>query len=144
MLAVTASLLLGGRLALDTWKKQEDFYPLQLVVLGFLTLMYARVLLRDLAGLSWSTNAEEAKWKKGKARHLMAYIFGTMLMCFCFGVCLVAARVFGKLYIVAAVGSGILMLWMVLRTDREIRRLASCFFSPRNESLSQVVGSSSG
>jgi len=50
MWVVTMSLLLGGRLALDRWKKQEDFYPLLLVVLGFLTLTYARLLFQSWPG----------------------------------------------------------------------------------------------
>jgi hypothetical protein len=133
MFAVAGSFLLGGCLALDTWEKREDFYLLQLIVCGFLTIAFTHVLFRDLARLSWSINAEEAKWKKGKARRLTAYILGTMLVFFCFSASLIAARVFGKLYIVGAAILGIFMISIVVATDREIRRLASCFVNPQNQ-----------
>jgi hypothetical protein len=50
MAAVAGSFLLGGYLALDTWKKRDDFYPLQLIVWGFLTIVFARELVGHLAG----------------------------------------------------------------------------------------------
>jgi hypothetical protein len=74
--------------------------------------------------LSWSINAEEAKWKKGKAHHLMAFILCTMVASFCFSASLIAARVFGKLSIVGAVIFGLFMISIASVTDREIRRLS--------------------
>jgi nitrate reductase NapE component len=131
--------LLGGSLAVSMWKKRDEFYPFQLIVLGFFAVLFARTIFRYLAGLSWSMVPEEAKRKKAKARQLMTYILCTMLVWFCTAVCLVAAKVFGKLYIVSAVLMGMLMIWMTLATDREIRRLACCFFNPRNEAVSDVI-----
>jgi len=138
-ITVTVTWLLGGNVALSIWKRHDDFYPFQLIVLGFFTIAFSRASFRYLAGLSWSVMPEEAKSKKLKARQLMAYIFCAMLVWFCSAVCLVAAKIFGKLYIVSAVVMGIFMICMGLVTDREIRRLASCFFNHPNESISQVV-----
>jgi hypothetical protein len=141
---VTVTWLLGGNVALSMWKKHDDFYPFQLIVWGFFTVVFSRSSFLYLAGLTWSVMPEEAKRKKLKARQLMAYILCTMLVSFCSAVCLVAAKVFGKLYIVSAVVMGMLMVWMTLATDREIRRLASCFFNPRNESVTEVVAQTPG
>jgi amino acid transporter len=135
---VTVTWLLGGYVALSMWKKHDDFYPFQLILFGFFTIAFSRSSFRYLAGLSWSVMPEEARRKKLKARRLMAYILCTMLVWFCSAVCLVGAKIFGRLYTVSAVVMGIFMIWMALVTDREIRRLASCFFNPGNESINQV------
>jgi hypothetical protein len=131
--------LLGGSLAVSMWKKRDEFYPFHLIVLGFFAVFFARTTFRYLAELSWSVVSEEAKIKKVKVRQLMAYILCTMLVWLCTAGCLVAAKVFGKLYIVSAVLMGMLMVWTTLATDREIRRLACCFFNPRDESVSDVI-----
>lgn len=138
-LTVALAWLLGGYVALSIRKKHNDFYPFQIAVLGFLTVSFTRAPFLYLARLSWSMVQEDEKRKKLKARRLMAYILCTMLVSFGFAVCQVAARIFGKLYTVSAVVMGIFIIWMAWATDREIRSLARCFFSPRNESVTDIA-----
>lgn len=140
---VTVTWLFGGYVALSMWKKHPDFYPIQLIVSGFLTIALARASFLYLAGLTWSVVAEESKRKKLKARRLMAYILCAMLVWFCSAVCLIAARIFGKLYVVSAVVMVIFMICIALLTDREIRRLASWLFNGHDKSFGDIVSQTS-
>ena len=141
---VTVAWLLGGYVALSIWKKHDNYYTFQIMVLGSFMVLFARSSFVYLAGLSWSMVPEEEKRKKLKARRLMAYVPFTMLVSFGFAVCLVAARIFGKLYTVSAVVMGIFVIWMAWATDREIRSLASCFFSPRHECVTDIAAETPG
>jgi hypothetical protein len=136
---VTVTWLFGGNVAVSTWKKHADFYPIQLIVLGFLTITYARASFLYLAGLTWSVVAEESKRKKLKARRLMACILCAMFVWFCSAVCLAAAMIFGKFYVVSAVVMVVFMIYIALQTDREIRRLASYFFNGHDKSFGDIV-----
>jgi uncharacterized membrane protein len=133
--AMTLSML-GFQLAAAMWKPHDVFYPFPFILWGFFTLVSLLGAFRYLNQLSYSRNQEEKKAKKAKTRRLMAYILCAMLVWFSFAVCLAAAKIFGKLYIVSAAVMGIFMICMGLVTDGEIRRIASCFINPQNESIS--------
>ena len=125
--SVMTSWLLGGQVGVALWRKHDIFYPFHPILWGFFAILFARATFQYLAGLSWSVIAEEAKTKKAESRQLVAYILCTMFIWFCSAVSLVAAKVFGKLYIVGAVVMGIFMVLMAIATDRAIRHLASRF-----------------
>jgi len=69
----------------------------------------------------------------------MAYILCAMLVWFCSAVCLAAAMIFGKFYVVSAVVMVVFMIYIALQTDREIRRLASYFFNGHHKSFGDIV-----
>jgi hypothetical protein len=132
---VIGPFFFGSYLAAAMWRPRDDFYPLPLILWAFFTLLFSYAALRCLKQLSWAGIPEETKLKRARARPLVACIFGTAFISFCFALCVVAAKSFGKLCAIGAAVLGISTILMILITDRKIRQLARWFSHPNAESL---------
>jgi hypothetical protein len=138
ILCISPAIMFGSFLATAIWKphsRMNDYYPLPLVVWGLIILLLSRGAFVYLNQLSWGISAEETTTKRREARRLKAFILCTMLITCCFVMSLLAAKLFGWLYALAAVLFGISMISMVLITEQEIKRLAVWFTSPTDQLL---------
>jgi len=104
-------------------------------VWGFIALLFLYVTLRYLKQLSWAATSEEVIQKRAKSRPLVVCILGTAFISFCFALCAVAAKSFGKLCAIGAVVLGISAILMILITDLKIKQLARFFSQPNVESF---------
>ncbi len=120
----------GSYLAAAAWRPRDVFYPLPVIVWGFVALLFLYATLRYLKQLSWSAIPEEAKLKRAKSRPLVICILGTAFISFCFALSAMAAKSFGKLCAIGAVVLGISTILMILLTDRKIKQLTRFFCQP--------------
>jgi hypothetical protein len=135
---ISPAIMFSSFLATAIWKphsRLNDYYPLPLAVWGLLTLWISRGAFVYLNQLSWAISKEETATKRRKARRLKAFILCTMLITCCFMMSLLAAKLFGRLYALAAVLFGISMISMIQITEREIKQLAVWFTSPADQLL---------
>ncbi len=130
---VSYSCFFGSYLAVAAWRPRDVFYPLPLILWGSFALFSLYAMLRYLKQLSWTAIPEEAKLKRAKSRPLVARILGTAFISFCFGLCAVAAKSFGKFCAIGAVVLGLSTILMILITDRKIKQLARFFSQPNLE-----------
>lgn len=138
ILCISPTIMFSSFVATAIWKphsRMNDFYPGPLVVWGLLTLWISRGAFVYLNQLSWAISAEETATKRRKARRLKGFILCTMLISCCFMMSLLAAKSFGRLYALVAVLFGIVLISMVLITEREIKQLAVWFTSPADQLL---------
>jgi hypothetical protein len=121
---ISPAIMFSSFLATAIWKphsRLNDYYPLPLAVWGLLTLWISRGAFVYLNQLSSAISKEETATKRRKARRLKAFILCTMLITCCFMMSLLAAKLFGRLYALAAVLFGISMISMIQITEREIK-----------------------
>lgn len=130
----------GLELAKAMWRPRDElFYPLGLILWGFFCLL---VLYRTLVGLnqvSYNVPLAIANDKKKEARSVMPYIVGIALVSFCFAMSLVATKLFGRLWAVAAVALGVVVGLMAFITARKIKRFARDFYPATDESRLKLL-----
>jgi hypothetical protein len=121
--------MFGLQLARAMWIPHGAFlYPLELMLWGFLGVLYSFKLFGLLNNLGDSVAPDEANIIKASARHLMVYIFCTALISFGFGICAGAARFFGGFHVVAAIALGMVMILAIFLTARKIKHLSESRF----------------
>jgi hypothetical protein len=86
-----------------------------------------------LSQLKYSVPLPLANEKEKEARSLIPYILGTALTCFCFVLCSLAIRPFGRLCAVGAVALAALTILMIWTTERKIKSVARGFYRPADE-----------
>jgi hypothetical protein len=125
----------GSYLAAAAWRPRDVFYPLPVILWGMFALFSLYAALGYLKQLSWTAIPEEAKLQRAKSRPVVVCILGTAFISFCFALCAMAAKSFGKLCAIGAVVLGICTILMILITDRKIKMLARFFSQPNVESF---------
>jgi hypothetical protein len=128
-------LLFGGEVAGALWKQHGSFYPFPLLLWGVLAAFWLFLTISGLNQLSHAVKSEESRTMRSAMRRLTVYVCGAALVLWLFAGFVVAATLFGRLYIVAAVALGISAIAMVFATEREFRSLPRQFSHDSQEKL---------
>jgi hypothetical protein len=124
----------GIYLGAAMWRARDPFYPLQLIFWGFATVVNFWRTLVYLSQLRYSVPLALANEKGKEARSLVPYILGTALTCFCFALCFLAIKPFGRLCAVGAVALAVLTVLVIWSTEGKIKNVARAFYPPADES----------
>ena len=119
---------IGLELGADMWRRRSPFYPFDLILWGFITLIYVWRTLVGPNQLSSTVPLAVANERKKEARSLTPYILGTALTSFSFALCSMAAKQFGRLCVVGAFALGVLLILMVWATERKMKHVARGFY----------------
>ena len=128
-------LLFGGEVAEALWKPHRSFYPFPLLLWGVLAAFWSFLTVSGLKQLSHAVTPEESQAMRSAARRLTWYVCCAAIVLWLFAGSVIAATLFGGLYLVAAVALGILAIAMVFATEREFRSLPRQFSHPSEENL---------
>lgn len=120
-----ASIYFGSELAKVLWRPHDDFYPFSILLWGAMAIVYFVTSRGALVRLTYAVELADAQATRIKTRRVLAVVFGIACVSFCFGLSVVASKVFGGLYPIAAVLLGPLLLFTGVLAHREIKRLAS-------------------
>jgi hypothetical protein len=107
-----ASIYFGWEVADVMWKPHDDFYPFPILMWGALTVISFWGSPGALVQLTYAVEFAEAETTRMKTRSVLVAIFGAACISFCWAVCVVASKLFGRLYLAAAVVLGVLLLFI--------------------------------
>lgn len=123
----------GIYLGAAMWRSRDPFYPYPLIFWGLITVLTVWRTLTYLSELRYTVPLALANEKGKEARSLIPYILGTALTFFCFALCFVAIKPFGRLCAVSAVALAALTILMMWTTERKIKNVARSFYRPADE-----------
>jgi Flp pilus assembly pilin Flp len=132
-------LLFGGEAAEALWKPHGSFYPFALLLWGVLAAFWSFLMVSGLGQLSHAIKSEESQTMRSAARRVTRYVFCAAILLWLFAGSVIAATLFGRLYVVAAVALGILAIAMVFTIEREFRSLSRRFSHLSEEQLASRV-----
>jgi L-asparagine transporter-like permease len=115
------------------WRARDPFYPYLLIFWGCMAVLYVWRTLVYLSQLPYSVPLALTNEKGKEARSLIPYILGTALTGFCFVLCSLAIRPFGRLCTVGAIALAALTILMIWTTERKIKNVARGFYRPADE-----------
>jgi small-conductance mechanosensitive channel len=128
-----ASTQFGFHLTAAMWKRPDIFYPFDLLLWGFIDIFWLLRMRGVLAGLAFNVPVEGAATAKRNVLLLLLYTLCTGIISFCFAVSVLAAKSFGRLYVIAVVVLAPLTVGMILLTIQKAKRLTGWFLGHTNE-----------
>ena len=121
--AVPSGAYLTGALL----RPKDPFYIVSAATWTFLLLFSCYKTVTFLSEMSQIIALEEIDKMKSGANRLAAYLLGGVFSSLCLGVSLLWSRAHGRLYLIASLFLGILVIPFVLAIKREINRLPGTF-----------------
>ena len=124
LFTLVSSISFGMELADALWKPHDDFYPFRMLMWAAMCALFFLASRGALKNFTYTVELAEADVTRVKARKVLLAIFGAALNSFCFGMSVVASRLFGGVCIVAAVVFALLALFSAFLMFRGIKHLA--------------------